>query len=47
VPFLKSKLLTFLGFDPEPFLENILILAKKKGEQQKNMLISLEKCEKY
>jgi ubiquinone/menaquinone biosynthesis C-methylase UbiE/uncharacterized protein YbaR (Trm112 family) len=33
VPFLKSKLLSFLGFDPEPFLENILILAKKKGEQ--------------
>ncbi len=31
VPFLKSRLLTFLGFDPEPFLENILILAKKQG----------------
>jgi ubiquinone/menaquinone biosynthesis C-methylase UbiE/uncharacterized protein YbaR (Trm112 family) len=30
VPFLKSRLLALLGFDPEPFLENILVLAQKK-----------------
>ena len=46
VPFLKSKLLTFLGFDPEPFLENILILAKKKENSEKALSISLEKSEK-
>jgi len=45
VPFLKSKLLTFLGFDPEPFLENILILAKKKTSKE-TLSFSLEKCEK-
>ena len=46
VPFLKSKLLTFLGFDPEPFLENILILATKKGNLEKALPVFLEKCEK-
>jgi ubiquinone/menaquinone biosynthesis C-methylase UbiE len=45
VPFLKSKLLTFLGFDPEPFLENILILAKKKTSKE-TLSLSLEKREK-
>ena len=46
VPFLKSKLLTFLGFDPEPFLENILILATKKDNLEKALPVFLEKCEK-
>jgi ubiquinone/menaquinone biosynthesis C-methylase UbiE/uncharacterized protein YbaR (Trm112 family) len=32
VPYLKSRLLAALGFDPEPFLENILILARKKKD---------------
>jgi ubiquinone/menaquinone biosynthesis C-methylase UbiE/uncharacterized protein YbaR (Trm112 family) len=45
VPFFKSKLLTFLGFNPEPFLENILILAKKGDELEKVLLKSLEKYE--
>ncbi len=31
VPFLKARLLAGLGFDPEPFLENIQILARKKS----------------
>lgn len=47
VPFLKSKLLSVLGFDPEPFLENILILAKKgDGSLEKTLPFSLEQCEK-
>ncbi len=29
VPLLKTRLLASLGFDPEPFLENIQILARK------------------
>jgi ubiquinone/menaquinone biosynthesis C-methylase UbiE/uncharacterized protein YbaR (Trm112 family) len=36
VPFLKSRLLTLLGFDPEPFLENILVLARKETDFEKN-----------
>jgi ubiquinone/menaquinone biosynthesis C-methylase UbiE/uncharacterized protein YbaR (Trm112 family) len=31
VPFLKARLLAGLGFDPEPFLENIQILARKRS----------------
>jgi len=47
IPFLKSKLLAFLGFDPEPFLENILILAKKKKVSlEKALSVSLERCER-
>jgi ubiquinone/menaquinone biosynthesis C-methylase UbiE/uncharacterized protein YbaR (Trm112 family) len=48
VPLIKSRLLAFLGFDPEPFLENILILATKKGEREsgKSIIVFLEKCEK-
>lgn len=37
VPLIKSKLLSFLGFNPEPFLENILILAKKKDFAEENI----------
>ena len=47
VPFLKSRLLAHLGFDPEPFLENILILAKKKRElPEKTSSIPVEQCER-
>jgi len=47
IPFLKSKLLTFLGFAPEPFLENILILAKKKKiSLEKALSVSSEQCER-
>jgi len=41
VPFLKSRLLAFLGFDPEPFLENILVLAKKEKSSLEKTLTSL------
>ncbi len=47
IPFLRSKLLAFLGFDPEPFMENILILARKKENSPENISSAcLENCEK-
>jgi len=45
VPFLKSRLLALLGFDPEPFLENILILAQKKQRlREKALSIAIAQC---
>lgn len=43
VPLIKSRLLSLLGFDPEPFLENILILAKKNNPIEKTIYTTLEK----